>query len=128
MRNEEKDAKMDFPSPNQTDRSITTLGKAIGLDSAHRVLVVDDEVDITSVLKVALEGRGVTADTYNDPMVALSMFKPNIYSIAILDIRMPGMNGFELCRLMKKVDPRLSVFFLTAFDVYSREFDKMFPD
>ena len=93
-----------------------------------RVLIVDDEVDITDALKAGLERRGFKVDTFNDPIQALANFKPSLYDISILDIRMPKMNGFELYREMRKVDGRASVCFLTAFDVHKEEFEKMFPD
>jgi two-component system, OmpR family, response regulator ChvI len=94
----------------------------------RRVLIVDDEVDITDALKAGLERRGFKVDTFNDPQSALSKFKPSMYDIAILDIRMPKMNGFELYREMRKIDAKASVCFLTAFDVHKDEFEKMFPD
>jgi DNA-binding response OmpR family regulator len=94
----------------------------------RRVLIVDDEADITVALKAGLEHRGFSVDTFNDPQNALSKFTPNKYDIAILDIRMPKMNGFELYREMRKVDGNPSVCFLTAFDVHRDEFEKMFPD
>ena len=92
------------------------------------LLIVDDEVDITSALKIGLESYGFNIDSYNDPAVALSKFRPYLYSVAILDIRMPQMNGFELYRQMKKIDSGLTVCFFTAFDLYEKEFEKMFPD
>lgn len=91
-------------------------------------MIVDDEVDITDALKVGLERRGFHVDTFNDPRAALQKFRPAHYDISILDIRMPKMNGFELYREMRKVDPRVNVCFLTAFDVHREEFEKMFPD
>lgn len=94
----------------------------------HRVLIVDDEVDITDALKAGLERRGFNVTTFNDPVVALSKFRHSAYDISILDIRMPKMNGFELYREMRKVDGKASVCFLTAFDVHKEEFEKMFPD
>ena len=94
----------------------------------RRVLIVDDEADITDALKAGLERRGFRVDTFNDPQDALAMFKPSMYDISILDIRMPKMNGFELYREMRKIDERASVCFLTAFDVHQDEFEKMFPD
>ncbi len=93
-----------------------------------RVLIVDDEIDITDALKAGLERRGFKVDTFNDPSQALSKFRPDLYDISILDIRMPKMNGFELYREMRKVDGKASVCFLTAFDVHKEEFEKMFPD
>ncbi len=94
----------------------------------HRVLIVDDERGITDALKEGLERRGFKVDTFNDPLLALSKFKPSAYDISILDIRMPGMSGFELYREMRKVDGKAKVCFLTAFDVHREEFEKMFPD
>jgi two-component system, OmpR family, response regulator ChvI len=94
----------------------------------RRVLVVDDEPDITYALKVGLAGKGFQVETYNDPTVALAKFKPNAFDIAILDIRMPKMSGFELYREMTKVDGKTKIVFLTAFDVYREEFEKMFPN
>jgi two-component system, OmpR family, response regulator ChvI len=94
----------------------------------RRVLIVDDEVDITDALKAGLERKGFKVQTYNDPKEALANFKPRSYDISILDIRMPKMNGFELYREMRKIDKSASVCFLTAFDVHREEFEKMFPD
>jgi DNA-binding response OmpR family regulator len=93
----------------------------------RRVLVVDDEPDITSALKAGLEAKGFKVSTYNDPTLALSRFRPNAFDIAILDIRMPKMSGFELYREMIKVDGNTKIFFLTAFEIYREEFEKMFP-
>ncbi len=94
----------------------------------RRVLIVDDEADITEALKAGLDRRGFEVDTFNDPEAAPAEFKPSVYAIAILDIRMPRLNGFELCRRMRKVDGKAGVCFLTAFDVQKEEFEKMFPD
>jgi len=46
----------------------------------------------------------------------------------IVDLRMPKMNGFELVREIKKVDANANVWFLTAFEVYRAEFERMFLD
>lgn len=93
-----------------------------------RVLIVDDEEDITYALKIGLEEKGFQVDAFNDPTVALSNFTPNAFDVAILDIRMQKMNGFELYREMMKVDGRTKILFLTAFDVHREEFEKMFPN
>jgi DNA-binding response OmpR family regulator len=98
------------------------------LQLVRRVLIVDDEEDITDALKAGLEHRGFKVDAFNDPMSALAKFQPRVYDVAILDIRMPKMNGFELYRELRKVDGMASVCFLTAFDVHRDEFEKMFPD
>ena len=79
-----------------------------------RILLVDDESDVTTVLTFALEDYGFEVESYNNPLVALSNFKPNYYDLAILDIKMPEMNGFELLREIRKEDENLRICFLTA--------------
>jgi DNA-binding response OmpR family regulator len=92
-----------------------------------RIAVVDDEPDITTVLKRGLEHNGFVVEVFNDPQAALANFKPGNYDLMIIDIRMPKMNGFELYRELKKIDARVKVCFLTAFEIYYEEFRKMFP-
>ena len=92
-----------------------------------RIAVVDDEPDITNVLKKGLEHHGFTVDTFNDPQAALASFQPMYYDLMIIDIRMPRINGFDLYRQLKKRDTGVKVCFLTAFQIYYEEFRKMFP-
>ena len=92
-----------------------------------RIAAVDDEPDITNVLKKALERHGFTVDTFNDPQAALASFQPMYYDLIIIDIRMPKINGFDLYRQLKKRDTGVKVCFLTAFQIYYEEFRKMFP-
>jgi CheY-like chemotaxis protein len=49
--------------------------------------------------------------------LALKRFKPNFYALAIIDIMMPKMGGFELYEHLKKIDPDLKVCFLTASEM-----------
>ena len=67
-------------------------------------MVVDDEVDITAIIKVALERANFQVDVYNDPLLALSDYKTGMYDLLLFDIRMPGMNGFELYRKIKDIE------------------------
>jgi two-component system, OmpR family, response regulator ChvI len=84
-------------------------------NSKRRILVVDDTPDITLTLKAGLEASGTfEVQTFNDPEVALSNFKPGLYDLALLDMRMPKMYGHELYDKMKKIDGRLKVCFMTA--------------
>ena len=61
-----------------------------------KILLVDNEPDNTSVFKMGLEDEGFKVDAFNDPVLALSNFKPNFYSLSILDINMPKMNGYDM--------------------------------
>jgi CheY-like chemotaxis protein len=70
-----------------------------------RILIVDDKVDITVTFKTAIEDNNNTTltkkevHTSNDPVMALSEFKPNFYDLLLVDINMPHMNGFQRKRL-----------------------------
>lgn len=100
----------------------------MGADRKGRILVVDDEPDITSVIKRGLEAAGYLVYVYNDSELALENFKPGCYSMLIFDIRMPKLNGFQMYREIRKKDERAKVCFMTAFEVYGEEFEKVFPD
>jgi DNA-binding response OmpR family regulator len=93
----------------------------------HRILLVDDNPDIVQVLGRALKVKGMQVDAYTSPQEALQSFKPDAYDLAILDIRMPTMTGFQLYREMRKVDSAISVCFLSAFEIQPNEFRSVFP-
>src|SRR5437867_7409210 len=96
-----------------------------------RIFVVDDEVDITTVFKLGLEEADLQVDVYNDPLSALSDYKPDIYDLLLLDIKMPKMNGFELYKKIKDIGddennkPRIC--FITAYEGYGIQFNELFP-
>lgn len=90
-------------------------------------MIVDDEEDITSIFRIGLERNEFIVTTFNDPRQALRNFRPGMYDLLLLDIRMPGMNGFELYQKIKDMDKKVKVCFLTAFDEYRAEFHRSFP-
>jgi len=83
------------------------------------ILLVDNEPDSTSVLSMALEDEGFKVDAFNDPILALSNFKPNFYALSILDINMPKMNGYELYKEIRKIDDKVKICILTASEIYN---------
>jgi DNA-binding response OmpR family regulator len=87
----------------------------------NRILLVDDEPDITFSFNMILEDNGFVVDAFNDPLDALSSFKRGFYDIALLDIRMPKMNGFELSSELRKTDEKMKIVFMTAFDIHSED-------
>ena len=93
-----------------------------------RILIVDDEQDITSILKKGLEKYGYEIDVFNDPLLALSSFRAGLYDLILLDIRMPKMDGFELYQRITQLDSKTKVCFMTAFEVYYDALKELFPD
>jgi two-component system, OmpR family, response regulator ChvI len=93
----------------------------------NRILIVDDESDITESFGLALEDSGFEVDKYNDPAVALASFKPNFYGLLILDVKMPKIDGFELYDKFRKIDKKVKVFFISAFDIDHAEMSKKYP-
>ena len=91
------------------------------------LLVVDDEPDITLAFSMGLEDSGFTVDAFNDPLSALESFKEEkkSYALALLDVNMPKMNGFELYKEMRKIDDKVKVCFVTAFDIQREEADDL---
>jgi DNA-binding response OmpR family regulator len=89
-----------------------------------RIMVVDDEPDLTLCYRLSLEYHGFEVETFNDPRKALSNFKPDYYDLVVLDIKMPLMDGFELYSEIKKIDSKAKVCFLTASELYYKEFRK----
>ena len=103
------------PSPSQTV-------------SHNRILVVDDDPDIGTLFKITLERVGLAVDVFNDPLMALSSYKAGIYDLLLLDIRMLGMNGLELCQKIKDVDDKVKACFVTAYDEeYQKDLGILFP-
>ena len=91
----------------------------------RRILLVDDE-DIVYVIKLVLQKAGFSIDGYSDPKEALANFRPCQYDLALLDIGMPGMGGFQLAKEIKKSDLDTIVCYLTALDVVDEQYQQVF--
>jgi CheY-like chemotaxis protein len=90
-----------------------------------RIFVVDDNADIAITLKEGLEMYNryhyhhdnddqirFEAYIYNHPLLALSQFKPNFYDLALIDVKMPKLNGFQLCEYIMQLDVNAKVCFM----------------
>ena len=82
-----------------------------------KILVVDDEPDINKLYHTVLEYVGYTVESYESPLIALSNFIPSYYDAAILDIKMPEMNGLVLYNELRKRDRKVKICFLTAGEI-----------
>jgi two-component system catabolic regulation response regulator CreB/two-component system response regulator ChvI len=86
------------------------------------ILLVDDEEDIADLLRRALKRMGHRVSVYHDPLMALEEFRAGSFDLALLDIRMPGMNGYQLLKEIRRLDRDLKCCFLTAFEILKEDF------
>ena len=120
--------------PNYQQNQISKLGTVLGTETKvsprppfiKRILLVDDDPDITLTFKAGLDGRyhddsnkmkRFEVYTYNDPLLVLEEFKPDFYDLLLTDIYMPNMNGFELCEKILGLDVNIRICFMSAIAV-----------
>ena len=95
-----------------------------------RILIVDDERDVGMTLEMILENYGFDIDCFTDAAMALKSFKPNVYDLIILDIKMAEINGFELYDQLKSRDSKIKTLFISAlsyFTAYKTYNSKVYP-
>jgi len=95
----------------------------------RRILVVDDEPDVCMVYQIVLEDAGFESISYTDSVKALQEFRPAYYDLILLDIKMPVLNGFELCKKIIELDKSVHIIFITASEEYYEKFrSQHFPE
>ena len=100
-----------------------------------RILIVDDDADVTVTFKVGIEDSNNSGDinkrievyTSNDAVVALSEFKPNFYDLILVDINMPYLNGFELCEKILATDINVKVCFMSSVEINREGLREIYP-
>jgi DNA-binding NtrC family response regulator len=80
----------------------------------YDVLVVDDEEDFREIIVKKLTKRDLHCESAPDGDTALSMIKAKKFDVVLLDVKMPGMDGIETLREIKKVEPMIEVVMLTG--------------
>jgi two-component system, OmpR family, copper resistance phosphate regulon response regulator CusR len=81
-----------------------------------KVLLIEDEPELASFIKKGLKSQTFEVDVAFDGKIGKSLFERNTYDIAIVDVNIPYINGFELCKLFKGYEPKVPVLLLTALD------------
>ena len=97
------------------------------LASNRYLSIVDDESDITMSFHEALKSLpGITIFTFTEPQLALEHFKTNkdFYALVISDLRMPVINGFQLLKTVKDLNPEVRTVLITAFEVEHKLFQE----
>jgi CheY-like chemotaxis protein len=95
-----------------------------------KILVLDDDFDLATLVKQILQKdvfKNVFA--FTDPLMALEHFRINYkdYSLIISDIRMPTMNGFEFVREAIKINPKVKILLMTAFEIDDKDLARVLP-
>lgn len=80
----------------------------------QRILIVEDEKRVADLLKIGLEENGYQAMVAYDGAMGLRLFQSETFQLVVSDIILPKMNGFELCREIRKMDDRVPILMLTA--------------
>jgi len=80
----------------------------------ERILIVDDEADIAAILKLHLEDSGYVTAWAGNGQSALQMLKDGGFSLALMDVKMPVMNGVEVLKQIREAGLDLAVIMMTA--------------
>ncbi len=85
------------------------------MDQKYKILIVDDDETIRSTMKAILEDEGYSVDSAANGKEAIKKTQEQSYNLALLDIRLPDMEGVELLKLMKEPMPRMRKIMVTGF-------------
>ena len=83
--------------------------------SKKRILVVDDDMDILESIRIILEASGYSVDTAKNGSEAIEKAKSNFYNLALLDIKLPDIEGIDLLALMPKTTPKMMKIMITGY-------------
>lgn len=78
------------------------------------VLVVEDDVELNQFIQKGLQSEGIGVSVAYDGVIGRSMINEHQFDVVVLDVNMPGMNGYDLCRFIKQNWPAIPVILLTA--------------
>jgi two-component system, OmpR family, copper resistance phosphate regulon response regulator CusR len=82
----------------------------------RKILIIEDEKKIATTLKKGLTENGYHVDLAFDGLIGKRLFESNNYDLLILDINLPGMNGYELCKAIRNTNQHIPIIMLTAMN------------
>ena len=97
------------------------------------ILIVDDDEDVIITFKAGIEdsntdtNKRIEVYTSNNPVSALSEFRPNFYDLLLVDVNMPHMNGFELCEKILAIDINVKVCFMSCVEINREALREIYP-
>ena len=78
------------------------------------VLLVEDDVELAQFIQKGLQSEGIPVSMAYDGIIGRSLVNEHSYDVVVLDVNIPGLNGYELCRFIKQNWPAIPVILLTA--------------
>ena len=92
-------------------------------------MIIDDDKDILTTLTRGLESKGFSVHGFSDSLLALEHVEKGCHEcgLAICDVSMPKMTGFQLARRIRDIRADMRFIFMTAFEVSKNEFSQVFP-
>jgi DNA-binding response OmpR family regulator len=106
------------------------MNSQLSLSSQQCIMVLDDDFDLSRLVKQILQKhRFKNVIAFTDPLLALEHFRINHkdYSLIISDIRMPVMNGFQFVSEARKINSKVKILLMTAFEINDKEFARVLP-
>ena len=91
------------------------MAKIMAVRHHIKVLVIDDDPSICKTVGLLLEEHGYSPRTYTDPEEAVAAAGEQSYQVALIDLRMPSMDGAEVVGKLKEIDERMSCIIMTAY-------------
>jgi DNA-binding response OmpR family regulator len=79
-----------------------------------KIMIIDDDVDITNLFEIYLESNGYNVDAYTNPVEAFNNFRKKSHDLIILDLKMPKMDGMILYHKIKEIDDKVIICLTTA--------------
>ena len=87
------------------------------------ILIVEDEQKIADTLKLGLSENGYSVEVAYDGDIGWKVFQSQSFDVVVLDINLPGMNGYELCKAIRNRNPHVRVIMLTALSSLNDKID-----
>jgi DNA-binding response OmpR family regulator len=112
---------------DSTDSQKETVNATTEERLSKVILIVDDDPDVTTVFGLGLDDEGFDVYTYNDPLEALTKFRPNFYDLLLVDINMPKIDGIELSRQILELDANVKICFITAGEANIEVLRELYP-
>ena len=119
---------------NSLQKSQSTTSKKLS-SFTKRILIVDDDPDIIFTFKKGLEAENEKSsnkvffkvNSYDEPLLALSEFKPDLYDLILIDINMPKMDGVELSSKISELDANVKICLVTAGEANVEVLRELYP-